>query len=108
MNRQNKKNREQRKLGMERIESLFELAEKGFGSHPERAHRNVLLARKIAMRYNIRIPLRLRRKFCSKCYKYLKPNVNCSTKLVREYIAVKCLECGNMSRHPSGKKRMKR
>ncbi len=102
MRRQGKKNSNQQNLGRERIERLFELAEKEFGEHPERAHRNVQLARKIAMRYNIRMPRRLKEKFCGKCYKYLSPNVNCEVKIRQGLLTVKCLECGNVMKRSRG------
>jgi len=93
-----KKDSEQRKLGLERIERLFELAEKDFPQHPERSHRNVQLARKIAMRYNIRMPGHLRSKLCRKCYKYLSPNINCTKMRKKGFLVVRCLECGNVMR----------
>ena len=104
MNR-SKKDPGQRRLGLERIERLFELAGKEFERHPERAHRNVQLARKIAMRYNIRMPSRLKRRFCRKCYKYLSPNINCKTSRRRGLLVVRCMECGNIMKAPDRKKR---
>lgn len=88
----------EQKLAMERIERLFQLAEDVFGSRPERAHRDVEVARKIAMRYNIRIPPRLRARFCGKCYKYLKPNVNCKVSVRSGLVIVRCLECGSVNK----------
>ena len=99
-----KKDAGQRKLGLERIERLFELADKAFEKHPERAHRNVQLARKIAMRYNIRIPGRLKGKFCGKCYKYISPNINCVIGRSHGSLTVRCLECGNAASMPGIKK----
>lgn len=98
------KDRSQRKLGLERIERLFELADKAFEKHPERAHRDVQLARKIAMRYNIRIPSRLKKRFCGKCYKYLAPNINCNIGERHGMMTVKCLECGNVAKTYGAKK----
>jgi len=93
-----KKDSAQQKLGMERIERLFEQAREEFAEHPERSHRNVQLARKIAMRYGLRIPLRLKRRFCRKCYKYLYPNINCTVRKSRGLLTVKCMSCGNVAR----------
>ncbi|RLI96685.1 MAG: ribonuclease P [Candidatus Aenigmatarchaeota archaeon] len=92
----------EKKIGKERIERLFKLAAEDFHEHPERADRKVELARKIAMRYNIRLPRDLKRKYCKKCYKYLEPNVNCIVKKRPGYTTVKCLLCGNVSKYPSG------
>jgi ribonuclease P protein subunit RPR2 len=103
MNR-SKKDPSQRRLGLERMERLFELAGKEFGSHPERAHRNVQLARKIAMRYNIRMPARLKRNFCRKCYKYLSPNINCKVSKRHGLLTIKCMECGELMKMSEGGK----
>jgi ribonuclease P protein subunit RPR2 len=88
----------------ERIDILFQLAEKEVKLHPERAKRYISLARKLGMKYNARFPPRLKRKFCKQCgipwvpgYN-LKVRVN-SRKGVMEY---RC-ECGavrNYSIHP--------
>jgi ribonuclease P protein subunit RPR2 len=95
----NKKDGRPQKIGLERIERLFEIAEKEIGKHPHRSHNNVKLARKIAMRYNIRLPRSLKRKFCGKCYKYLSPNINCSIRKSKQGILViKCGECGTIKR----------
>lgn len=92
----------QQSIGRERIERLFSMAEKEFPTHPERSHRHVQLARKIAMRYNIRIPPQLKSRYCRKCYKYLKPSINCRVRTSERQQAVitTCLECGHVIRHP--------
>ena len=96
------KPRWQQAIGAERIERLFSLAEKEFPSHPERSHRYVSLARKIAMRYNIRLPSGLKRLYCRKCYKYLKPSINSRvrTNPRQRAVTVTCLECGHVMRYP--------
>ena len=92
----------QQRIGMERIERLFSLAEKEFSSHPERSHRYVSLARKLAMRYNIRLPPEMKSRFCRKCYKYLKPSINCRVRASagQRAVIITCLECGHVMRHP--------
>ncbi|NIO19275.1 MAG: ribonuclease P [Candidatus Aenigmarchaeota archaeon] len=90
------------RLAKERISILFEQAEKEFRKHPERSKRYVELARRIGMRYNVRIPKNLRRRFCKKCLSYLKPGVNCRVRMRkdRQAVVVTCSVCGNVSRHP--------
>lgn len=106
MRRPSKKQVWQKEIGSERIKILFDLASQEFKNHPERSDRYVHLARKIAMRYNIRMPKELKRKFCKKCYKYLVPGVNCRvrTRTMQRAVIVKCLECGNIMRYPYRKK----
>ena len=90
------------RIAKERILLLFEQAGKAFEKHPERSKRYVELARKIGMRYNVRIPKDLRRKFCKRCFSYLKPGVNCRvrTSQSKQSVVVTCLVCGGASRRP--------
>jgi ribonuclease P protein subunit RPR2 len=92
----------QQEIGRSRIFRLFKMADNSFEKHPERAHRYVQLARKIAMRYGIRIPVPLKRHYCRKCYKYLSPNINCSIRKAGDSVFVKCLECGNVMKMSGG------
>ena len=97
----------QQNIGRERIVRLFSLAEKEFSAHPQRSHRYVQLARKIAMRYNIRLPPQLKSRYCRKCYKYLKPGINSRVRTNKRQQAVitTCLECGHVMRHPYRKEK---
>ena len=92
----------QQDIARERIARLFSLAEKDFSVHPERSHRYVSLARKTAMRYNVRFPPELKSRYCRKCYKYLKPSINCRvrTSARQRAVVITCLECGHVMRHP--------
>jgi len=85
-------------IAVERIERLFELAERVFEKHPELADRYVKLAWKIATRYNIRLPATLKRKFCRKCLSFLRPGVSCRVRVKPSYVIVTCLRCGRQVR----------
>lgn len=84
------------KIAKERIDILFNLAEKEFNDHPERSHRYVKLARNIATKYNIKMPLKWKRRFCKNCHKFLKVSANCYVRLSKGKIHFKCLECGHV------------
>ncbi len=91
----------QQDIAEERIQILFSLAEKEFKKYPDRSKRYIELARKIGLRYNIRLPKELKTKFCKKCNSLL----TALTKQVRidnksKTIAVKCLNCGEIYRYP--------
>ena len=98
----------QQKIAKERIQFLLDLAEKEFKKHPERAKRYVELARKIGLRYNIRFPKELKRKFCKKCSILLIPSVTSRIRLNsrEKNLIIKCLNCNRIYRYPY-KKRMK-
>ncbi len=82
-----------RKIALERVKILFEQAKKIFKEDPKLAHRYVYLARKISMRFKVRIPRELKRKFCKHCYKYLVPNINCRVRIHNGHVVYYCLEC---------------
>ncbi|RLF13024.1 MAG: ribonuclease P [Thermoprotei archaeon] len=93
--------REIRRIALERIKRLFEMADAMFNVDPSLSHRYVELARKISMRCRVRIPRDLRRRFCHRCYKFLRPGVNCRVRLAKRrepHVAITCLECGNVMR----------
>jgi len=92
----------QQKIAKERIDILFNLAEKEFKRHPERSKRYVELARKIGLRYNVRFTKALKKKFCKNCNSLLKPGASAKIRLDRKTksIVIKCLNCSKTSRHP--------
>ncbi len=82
-------------IAKERIEILFEEAEKSLRKHPERSRRYVELARKIGLRYNIRFPKELKRRFCKKCNTLLVPGLTSQTR-VHDKVIIKCLKCDSL------------
>lgn len=94
-------------IASERIDILFRLAKGAHKTHPERSNRYVELARKIAMRYNVKIPKSYKRNICKYCYRYIFPGTNC---IVRQEsknktITIKCLECEKVTRIPYSKEK---
>jgi len=94
-------------LVIERIEKLFEQAERNFRDHPERSHKYANMIRKIAMRYNVRLPKEIRRCICGSCHKFLVPggNARVRTSEKQQSVIVTCMECGNMMRYPYRKEK---
>ena len=92
----------QQDIARERIVILFNLAEKEFKKHPERSRRYIQLARKIGLRYNIRLSTKLKRKFCKNCDNLLilgkteQRRIDSKSKNVVR----KCLKCGKIYRYP--------
>jgi len=100
--RSRKKPEKQIKIAKERIRILFERAGDEFQKNPELSHRWVRMARKIATRYNLRLPKELKRRFCKKCLRFLVPGKNCRvrTNPKQQAVIVKCMRCGNIMRFP--------
>jgi ribonuclease P protein subunit RPR2 len=87
------------KIAKERIDILFGLAEKELKKHPERSRRYVELARKIGMRYNVRLT-KYKRKFCKNCNTLLKPGYTSEQRTDKGAIVIKCLKCNKIHRYP--------
>ena len=94
------KPQEQQRIAKERIKILFELAKEMFKEDPGLSDRYVYLARKIAMKFKVRIPSILKRKFCKRCHKYLVPSVNCRIRAQRGKVVYYCLSCKKFTRLP--------
>lgn len=87
-------------IALERIETLFKLAEKEFGKHPERSRRYVELARKISTRNRARIPSELKKKFCKECGNFLLKGKNAEWKIAGKLVEIRCKECGFAFKKP--------
>src|SRR5438093_12282350 len=92
----------ERRIAGERMVTLFRLAEsEALRRHPGRARRYVELARRIGMRYNVRVPAPFKRSFCKKCLAFLLPSVSARVRVARGRIGVTCTTCGAVPRYPS-------
>ena len=86
-----------RKIALERIEILFKLAEK---SEDKLSDRYIYLARKISMRYNLKLPKSLKQKFCHHCYIYFKPDrITVRTNAKNRAIEYSCSVCSKVTRY---------
>src|SRR3989338_5758945 len=110
MDRRNRdKPKWQTDIANERIKILFDLAEKEFRENKKYANRYVELARRIGMRYNVKIPKELKSKFCKHCKSYLVPGINSVHRANPKEKAVEilCKECGEKMRFPYRKEKAK-
>jgi len=90
----------QKEIALERINILFNEAEKTFSKNKALADRYVSLARKIAMKVKLKLPLKLKRKFCKHCYKFLMPGVNSRIRTRNGKVVISCFECKKFMRIP--------
>ncbi len=103
-----KKPSEQREIALSRIKKLFNLADKVVNEYKEGdldfgkklANRYVEIARRISMKYKVRIPSELKRRFCKKCHSFLIPGLNVRVRIQGNKVVYTCLECGNIMRFP--------
>lgn len=94
------------KIAKERIDILFNLAEKELEKNPERSRRYVELARNIGKRCNIRLTTEQKRSICKKCNQLLIPKKTCEIKVdsQKKFMEIKCLNCGYVLKKPYVKK----
>ena len=98
--RYKKKSDKLKQIAKERIEKLFKEADIMFKEDPKLSDRYVELARKIAMKYKVRIPKKLKRRFCKHCYKFLMPGVNCRVRNNQGKMVYYCENCKKFMRFP--------
>ncbi len=88
-------------VARERMENLVRMAAAADRSgESARSRRYVGLARKIGMRYNVRMSPELRGQFCSACNTYLRYGVNTRSRLRAGRRVVTCVQCGQVTRLP--------
>ena len=83
----------ERKKVLQVINKLFEEAKFQFNKNPELSNKYVKLARKAAMKVNLRIPRELKRKYCKHCYSYLVPGKNSRVRIHKSRVIYYCFNC---------------
>ncbi|MFH0749095.1 MAG: ribonuclease P [Candidatus Bathyarchaeota archaeon] len=99
--------RENKRIALERISILFKIAIKTMDTEPKLVQRYVDLARRIGMRYKVRMPKEFRRMICRHCKGFVLPGKNCIVRLRQErepHIVITCLRCGKCMREPLKKR----
>jgi len=94
------------KIAKERIDILFDLAEKELKGNPNRSRRYVELARNIGKRCNVRLTLEQKRNFCKNCNQLLIPKKTCEIEVdpQQKLMKIKCLNCNSVYKKPKIKK----
>ena len=94
-----------RNTARDRIITLYGLAvDRAREGDTVLARRYTALARKVGMRYTVRIPRRLKRFTCKRCMSPLIPGLTARIRLRGGVEIITCLECGKMKRYPYYKK----
>ena len=88
------------KIAKKRIEFLFQEAKNAFKKDSKLSDKYIKMARRIAMKYKIRLPSELKKRFCKHCHKYLVPSVNCRIRIHKHRVIYYCLSCKHFMRHP--------
>jgi ribonuclease P protein subunit RPR2 len=99
-----------KRIAMQRIQTLFRLANEIFHEDPSLAQRYVKIARKIAMSAKIRLPNEYRRQVCRHCKSFILLGVNCRVRVKQwrePHVVITCLNCGKQMRIPLKRRRRK-
>ncbi len=83
-----------RKLALERIWRLFDVADEWAEKDPVVAKRCVQLAKKIRERFRVRFPNELKTRYCKKCSAYLKEKANARFNYRPNIVEIECMACG--------------
>ncbi|MBI5880993.1 ribonuclease P [archaeon] len=86
------------------IDSLFKQAKDVASKQPALATRYISMARKIAMKFKIRLPSEYKRLFCPHCYAFLTPSKNLRVRVHEHRLIYYCLECKKFWRKPLSKR----
>lgn len=93
----------ERDIARQRIERLLSLADEIYMRDKELAISYGELARRISMRYRVRIPRKWSWRYCRNCKKFLYPGINMRVRIRSRrmpHIVMMCEECGGLNRHP--------
>ncbi len=92
------------RIAQERVTDLFGLAQRAAsGDHPELADRYVRLARRIGMRYNVRLLPEFRELYCRSCSTFWVEGRTVRTRLRDGHRVRTCLSCGRARRTRVGR-----
>jgi ribonuclease P protein subunit RPR2 len=90
-----------RDLVIERMQILIQNAISNARLEPELAQRQASLAKKLSMKYRVRMPYELKMNFCKKCKKFIVPGFTARVRIGRsdvKSIRITCKFCNHMYR----------
>ncbi|MCF7866447.1 ribonuclease P [Candidatus Woesearchaeota archaeon] len=88
-----------KKIAKERIEELFNLAEKTYSKEPKMACEYAKSARKFSLKYKQPFTKSQKTRFCKQCESYLFPGLNSRLRVNKGKIIVLCNNCKHISRY---------
>ncbi|MBI1935551.1 ribonuclease P [Candidatus Woesearchaeota archaeon] len=95
-----KKPEKQVRIAKARIKFLFDEAKESFRKDSKLSDKYIKLARRIAMRYKLRLPSELKKRICKNCHKFLVPGINCRVRIHKHRIIYFCMSCRHYMRYP--------
>jgi ribonuclease P protein subunit RPR2 len=90
-----------KQIAKQRVDILFEQANKVYNDSPDLSRRYLDMARKIAMAAKIRLPVEFKRQTCKNCNSLLVCGQNCRVRVRQKrepHVVITCLKCGWQTR----------
>ena len=81
-----------------RLNDLFNMASNEFSEYPERSHKYVKIALRLAAKAGISIPKKFRRNYCRGCKRYLSSGTNASFRTRNGKLIIRCFNCKKFRR----------
>lgn len=100
-----------KKIALQRIHRLFQLAKNLIREDEKSAQRYIAIARGISMASRVRIPREYRQQICSSCKKFILPGVNCRVRIQQRrepHVVITCSYCGKHMRFPINRRETRR
>jgi ribonuclease P protein subunit RPR2 len=90
--------KQQQKEALLDIKSILLKARSFFTLKKEKSHIYSKKARRISMKYKLKLPSHLNRKICKNCHSFLIPGKNLRVRTTRGHITYYCHECKKFTR----------
>lgn len=87
-----------KKEALKEVRKLFREANYIFHQESELADKYVKMARKLAMKVNLKLPSEIKKRFCKHCYSFLVPGKNCRVRTAKKRIIYYCANCKKFMR----------
>ncbi len=94
---------EQKQIAKERINILFKQAKEISKKNLSLANNYINLARKISMRYKVKLPKEYKRFICKYCYSFLVPGKTLRARIKNKKLIYYCSTCKKIKRYPFSK-----
>jgi len=99
MSRRRKKRRFINDIVSQRIDRLFDIASSDFAADSARSDRYVAHARRLAMRYRVRLGKTHKMQFCRNCGAYFVYGINARVRVKNKRTVITCLRCNDVRRY---------
>ncbi len=87
-------------LAIQRIYRIIDIALATARYDLELAERQAMIAKRISMKYRVRLPYEIRQLFCKRCKKFIVPSINARVRMITnpKAVTIRCLECNHVYR----------